>query len=99
MNRAEKLAYLNEVAATVRTIQALIQVGADTQALREFARNRGDVVIEETPGAMVLRLRKLVSWHITLDHGGAIIGYRFDGLTDLMEDIGIDFSGNDFTPH
>ena len=99
MTRAEKLAYLNEVAATVRTIQSLIQVGADTRALRDFARERSDVAIEETPGAMVLRLRDRVSWHITLDPGGTIIGYRFDGLTDLMQEIGIDFSGNDFTPH
>jgi len=99
VTRAEKLAYLNEVAATVRSIQSLIQVGADTRALRDLARDRGDVTIEETPGAMVLRLRKLVCWHITLDRAGTIVGYRFDGLTDLMQDVGIDFSGNDFTPH
>ena len=55
MTRAEKLAYLNEVAVTVRTIQSLIQVGADARALRAVARDRGDVAIDETPGAMVLR--------------------------------------------
>ena len=99
MTRAEKLAYLNAVAATVRTIQALIQVGADARTLRDFARGRSNVSLDEKPGELVLRLAKLVSWQITLDQAGTIIGYRFDGLTDLMEDLGIDFSGNDYRPH
>ena len=99
VTRAEKLAYLNEVAAIVRTIHPLIRIGEDTRALREFARGRSDVNFEEEPGELVLRLGKLVSWHITLNREGTIIGYRFDGLTDLMEDLGIDFSGNDFRPH
>ena len=99
MTREEKLARLNEVAAVVRTIQSLIQIGADTRALRDFARGRSDVSLDEKPGELVLRLGKLVSWHITLDGEGAIIGYRFDGLTDLMEDLGVDFSGNDYRPH
>ena len=99
MTRAEKLAYLNAVAATVQTIQSIIQVGADTRALRDFARGRSDVSFDEKPGELVLRLGKLVSWQITLDQEGTIIGYRFDGLTDLMEDLGIDFSGNDYRPH
>ena len=99
MTRAEKLAYLNAVAATVRTIQSLLHVGADMRALRDFARGRSDVTFDEKPGELVLRLGNLVSWHITLDRAGTVIGYRFDGLTDLMEDLGIDFSGNDYTPH
>lgn len=99
MTRAEKLAYLNDVAAIVRTVQSIIRIGEDTRALRDFAHGRGDVSLDEKPGELVLRLVKRVSWHITLDRGGRIIGYRFDGLTDLMEEIGIDFSGNDFMPH
>ena len=86
---------MNAVARTGNEIAALIKVGASLDPLRAFARTTPDVVLEESPGETVCRLASAVTWHITTDAQGTILGSSFSGYSALGARLGVDFAGNE----
>lgn len=94
--REAKTARLNEVFRTGEAIHASIKVGAPLDALRALARTTPDVVLEESPGKVVCTLAGDVTFFITTDAQGTILGYSSSGYGALCKRLGVDFAGNEY---
>jgi len=93
---AEKLAYLERAAGYGAALRDLLAVGAPAEPVRGYVAAKPDLVAESTGIGLVIRFGDLVRWDVSLDDDDRIAGYGATGYQQLMEALGIDFSGRPY---
>lgn len=92
---SERYNILLETEKSAEALKKYIIIGNSSNALVDFVSRQDDFEHEKIDVGISIKLGDFVFWTITLDANNKILGYLANGFGDLINALGVDFSGSE----